>query len=206
MEVDGEGSADREEPPAHGTRPPPLIGSGVIAALADFEGVDLETLRLPNNCRRVAGARADEAVSCLLEWSAIPSMGFCGPKAALSFFETYELSPGLVVRGFNHPKGRLGFSLDGADVLFELHVPSAGVLIRGTPARVTFALPAPLPATVTTDLVGRPLERLLDWPPTSGSDHLIGSVETEGSSQTVSLTTTPIPIVQRGSGGRQATS
>lgn len=172
-----------------------LVVSSVIIALAKSEDIDLTSLRLPSAQRPRCGDELQGGnAPRLLDWSGNPSRGFSSPQAARKFFEEYELFPGLVVRGWDHQRGRLGFSLNGDRVTFELHVPSAGLLINGTPETVTIALRDVLPETVCMGLVGKPLERLVAWPPASGPDYLVVSVGAESGIQVVTLSTKSMTI------------
>ena len=185
-----------QSPHAHlPLQPPSLVASSVIIALAESEGVDLTSLILPFRRR----ARSPEESLGrnglrLLSWPASSSGGFTGPEAARRFFENFELFPGMVVRDWDHPQGRLGFSLDADRVTFELHVPSAGLLISGTPDTVKIAVRDALPETLCVGLVGQPLDRLVAWPPACGPGYLVVSVEAEDDGQIVTLTTTPVRV------------
>lgn len=183
-------------------RMPNLILSSVITALARSEGVDLTRMRLPYTERFLRGdERGGGYAPRLLDWSAKPSTGFNSPQAARKFFEEYELFPGFVVRGWDHPEGRFGFGLDGDRVTFELHIPSAGLFISGTPETVTIALRDKLPEMVCVSLVGKPFERLVAWPPACGPDYIVVSVEAESGIQVVTICTTPMTASLGASGG-----
>ena len=169
-----------------------LMTNGVTTALAIKEGVDLGLLRLPYSQRpRCISDLPVEYTPRLLDWNGKASSGFRDPIAARHFFESYELYPGLVVRDWDHPMGRLGFGLNGEEVIFDLHLPDAGLLIRGSANMVTIALSDQLPETVCVAMIGKPLESLVAWPPASGPDHIIVSVEVGDGVQVVKVATTP---------------
>lgn len=170
-----------------------LVVSAVTIALAQSEGVDLAWLRLPSTKRSPFGDGPPTSNDLrLLDWSTQSTVGLDSPQAARLFFENYELFPGLVVRGWGHPEGRLGFSLVGDRVNFELHIRSAGLLIRGAPETLMISLRDVLPDVVCSALVGQSLERLVVWAPAHGPDHAITSVEVDGGIQTVIVLTKPM--------------
>lgn len=178
-----------------------LIVSGVIVRLAQREGIDLSALLTPYDDRRPPDHVGDDTghqSRPMLDWSAQRGSSFTDPAAAFRFFETFELFPGLVVRGWGDPNGRLGFGLEDRRVVFELHVREAGMLIRGTPDAVTIAVDASLPDQVCAALVGQPLERLVAWPPAVGADYVVKSVEADGDMRIVTVET--ISFVRAGPG------
>ena len=157
--------------------PPTLIASEVILALAASEGIDPEVLTFPYVKRRLEHRTSHPDRSPrLLDWSGNGPVGLCGPRAARTFFESFELFPGLVIRAWDHPMGRFGLGLNGNRLIFEVHLRDDGLLISGTPDEVTVAFSTPLPETFSAALVGEPLEKLVDWSPASGSGYLIASI------------------------------
>lgn len=172
-----------------------LVASNVIKALAMTEGVDLAVLRLPFAQRpRYRQPGLTKKALRMLDWPGDSYSAFHRPEAARTFFENFELYPGLVVRNWGHPDGRLAFGLEGNCVTFELHVPSAGLLISGTPEAVHIALSDILPEAVCVSLIGEPLERLVAWPPASGPDYVVRSIESYSGAQLVTLSTTPVTV------------
>lgn len=172
---------------------PDLLASRVILALASTEGIDLNALRLPYSAR-VPSDTPGVGKPRLLDWSGDEHVGLPGFGAAREFFERFELFPGLVVRPWDHPKGRLGFGLERDCVIFELHLPDDGLLISGTPEVVTIAIDGLLPETVCASLVGEPLEKLVAWPPACGPDYSIVEVEADAGIQLVRFHTTPVLV------------
>lgn len=197
MDTSGRSAPMNPRPGAVATRAltTELVASTVIVALAVAEGVDLGWLRLPFRNRPELDRRSPGPDQPrLLDWHGGASPRFDGPQAARRFFEAFELHPGLVVRGWEDPDGRLGFGLEGDRVVFELHLPAAGLLIRGDPDRITVALRDTIPETVCCGLAGEPLERLVAWPPALGPGHRILSVEVEDGVQMATVPTRPEPV------------
>lgn len=191
------------------TEPPPdalvagsqdlvLTASRVIMRLAEHESVDLAVLLADYDSRLAfAGASSARPHSGmrLLDRPDAGSSQFKTPVMAASFLEKFVLYPGLLIRGWNDPAGRMAFTLDKDDVAFELNVPDADLLIRGTPRTIAVAVGAMLPGSVYTALIGEPLERLVAWPPAAGPDHLVASISERGGFQVVTLATDPVKVV-----------
>lgn len=141
-----------------------LVVSSVIESLAASQGFDLSILLLAASRRPLMPPNVVTArPACLLDWAGNDAENPCGPRAALSFFETYELHPGLVLRDWHDPRGRLGFGIDEDRVLFEIFARSSGVLVRGTPGRVDVIPSVRLPEASLKGAEGRLLTDLVEW-------------------------------------------